>query len=109
MKIFICSEDQAVLLRHFEKILGINAISNATVDNTDDEARCIECYICFDPLTEDNAVTFKICKHSFCEICVDQLFGSQKLKPCPMCRAPVRKGILVFTSICSHVVFPFYL
>ncbi|XP_071806799.1 tripartite motif-containing protein 2-like [Asterias amurensis] len=54
----------------------------------------LECGICFERYTNPEILS---CVHSFCEKCLVQYYGNQKVKPCPVCqqetRLPVPGGI----------------
>ena len=58
---------------------------------TSEEAEEVECAICMNALVEDTAVTFRVCRHVFCDKCIENFF-LRKLDKCPLCRAQVDRG-----------------
>jgi SNF2 family DNA or RNA helicase len=74
-----------------------------------------ECMVCCEPLEESSVVIFRVCKHTLCQVCVDQIFNSATLQStatpqsqkasCPMCRSPIsREDCLSFADLHSSFV-----
>jgi SWI/SNF-related matrix-associated actin-dependent regulator of chromatin subfamily A3 len=96
---------KADMIRRFQEmfrhITGSGAAQAATVVEEEDLASAgVECCICLDPLQEEDAVMFKICKHSLCGRCVDRLFSGHNTVKCPLCRIDVtRQDSISFSSL----------
>ena len=109
----LSERDQAELLKSFEDLfnvakgsatgtdmtVGTDIFSNIDLglDVDVDADAMLECAICMDGLTEDAAMIFRVCKHTFCEVCITQLFRTAHSGciACPFCRQEVTKSKMV--------------
>jgi uncharacterized membrane protein len=68
--------------------LSFEIIDNPTIED-------LKCCICLE-LADNPQVTIE-CNHFFCKTCIEQYFGHESLKDCPLCKTRIsRSGLKHF-------------